>query len=59
MDTIQLPQDFKEFLKLFNDHGVEYLLVGGYAVIHYGYVRSTTGDMDIFISTDPEMCLGS
>lgn len=49
MDTIPLPQDSKELLKLFNSHGVDYLLVGGYAVIHYGYVRST-GDMDVWIA---------
>ena len=31
--------DFKEFLKLFNEKRVEYLLIGGYAVGYYGYVR--------------------
>jgi len=35
----KLPHDFKEFLKLLNTHGVEYLLVGGYAVNFYGYPR--------------------
>jgi hypothetical protein len=45
MGTIQLPPDFKEFFTLLNSENVEYLLVGGYAVIHYGYVRST-GDID-------------
>jgi len=29
------------------------LLVGGYAVIHHGYVR-TTGDMEIWIARKPE-----
>jgi 2-hydroxy-3-keto-5-methylthiopentenyl-1-phosphate phosphatase len=29
MATIQLPPDFKEFLKLLNKHEVDYLLVGG------------------------------
>ena len=52
MATTRLPPDFKEFLKLFNAHGVEYLLVGGYAVIHHGYVR-TTGDMDVWIAVNP------
>jgi hypothetical protein len=37
MGTILLPPDFKEFLQLLNSHKVEYLLVGGYAVIYYGY----------------------
>ena len=29
---IELPLDFKEFLKLLNENGVKYLLIGGYAV---------------------------
>ncbi|MCA9056237.1 MAG: hypothetical protein KDA75_20550 [Planctomycetaceae bacterium] len=33
-------------------HHVEYLLIGGYAVGHYGYVRSTV-DMDIWIAVTP------
>ena len=53
MATILLPLDFKEFLSLFESHGVEYLLVGGYAVIYHGYVR-TTGDMDVWIAVNPE-----
>jgi hypothetical protein len=32
MATMQLPLDFKEFLKLLNSNKVEYLVVGGYAV---------------------------
>ena len=47
MATIQLPLDFKEFLKLENLHQVEYLLVGGYAVGYHGYPRAT-GDMDLW-----------
>ena len=49
MVTIQLPTDFKEFLKLLNAQGVEYLVIGGYAVGYYGYPRAT-GDLDIWIS---------
>ena len=45
MATIQLPPDFQEFLSLLNRHEVEYLLIGGYAVNLYGFVR-TTGDME-------------
>jgi hypothetical protein len=44
-----LPSDFKDFLRLLNEKNVEYLLVGGYAVIYYGYPR-TTGDIDIWIA---------
>ena len=43
MDTTQLPPDFKEFLKLLSDHQIEYLVIGGYAVGRFGYVRATTG----------------
>lgn len=53
MDTILLPPDFKDFLKLLTDHQVEYLLIGGYAVGHFGYVRATA-DMDIWIERSEE-----
>lgn len=49
---ISLPLDFKEFLKLLNDKGVEYLLIGGYAVAYYGYPRATN-DMDVWIAVNP------
>ncbi len=52
MATIRLPTNFKEFLKLLNSAGVEYLVVGGYAVAFHGHPRST-GDMDIWIATTP------
>lgn len=52
MATIRLPPDFKEFLKLLNSNGVEYLLIGGYAVGYYGY--PPTGDMDIWIARSPD-----
>ena len=41
--------DFLEFLQLLDKHDVDYLLVGGYAVILHGYGRST-GDMDLWIN---------
>ncbi len=49
---ITLPPDFKEFLRLLNTHGVEYLLIGGYAVGYHGYPRATN-DMDIWIAIHP------
>jgi len=49
--TGTIPQDFKDFLKLLNSHGVKYLLIGGYAVGYYGYPRATA-DMDIWIDSD-------
>jgi hypothetical protein len=39
---------FLEFLELLEKYEVEYMLVGGYAVIIHGFVRST-GDMDLWI----------
>jgi len=50
---MQLPQDFKDFLKLLNSAGVDYLLVGGYAVGFHGYPRATA-DMDIWIAVAPK-----
>ena len=44
---MELPPDFRELLSLLNSHGVEYLLVGGYAVAAHGFPRYT-GDIDIF-----------
>jgi hypothetical protein len=50
---IELPPDFKEFLRLLTSHQVEYLLIGGYAVSYYGYPRAT-GDMDIWVAVAPQ-----
>ncbi len=46
-----LPKDFRELLELLNAKNVRYLLVGGYAVGHYGHSRSTN-DIDFFIADD-------
>jgi hypothetical protein len=45
---MEIFQDFKELLALFNRHGVEYLVVGGYALAFHGAPRFT-GDMDILV----------
>jgi hypothetical protein len=50
---MELDQDFKEFIALLNEHQAEYLIVGGYAVVAYGYHRFT-GDLDIWINPSPE-----
>lgn len=44
--------DFRDFIDALNKNEVEYLLVGGYAVILNGY-RRTTGDMDVWINLTP------
>ncbi len=46
-------QDFQDFIISLNKYKVEYLLVGGYAVILRGYNR-TTGDMDVWVNKTPE-----
>ena len=53
MATIRLPPDFSEFLRLLDTHRVRYLLIGGYAVNAFGYVRNTV-DLDIWIAADRE-----
>ena len=51
--TTTLPSDFKEFLRLLDEKGVEFLIVGGYAVGYHGYPRST-GDMNVWIDSTEE-----
>ncbi|MBI5757027.1 MAG: hypothetical protein HZA46_00755 [Planctomycetales bacterium] len=48
--------DFKELLKAFNDCRVRYLLIGGYAVMHYLEPRYTK-DLDLWVSTDRKNAL--
>ena len=42
-------EHFRDFIQALNEQQVEYVLVGGMAVILHGYVRST-GDMDIWVN---------
>lgn len=46
-----INKDFREFVKLLNEHRVKYLIVGGYAVAFHGYPRYTK-DIDIWIKGD-------
>lgn len=39
--------DFEDFFRLLNEHGVDYMIVGGYAVAYHGFPRFTK-DIDIF-----------
>ena len=52
MATIKLTPDFKEFLQLLNSQKIEYMLIGGYAVALYGFVRPTK-DLDVWIAASP------
>ncbi len=45
-----LSKDFKEFIRLLNEHNVKYLVVGGYAVAFHGHPRYTK-DLDIWIES--------
>lgn len=49
--ALQLPDDFKEFLKLLTSHEARYLLIGGFAVGYHGYPR-TTKDIDLWVEVD-------
>ncbi len=46
-----LPEDLKQLLLAFNSFGVEYLVVGGYAVGVYAEPRATK-DLDLFIRSE-------
>jgi predicted nucleotidyltransferase len=43
--------DFSDLLRIFNDHNVRYMVIGGYAVVQYAEPRFTK-DLDLLISTD-------
>ena len=45
--------DFRDFLRALNNQKVDYVLVGGMAVILHGYIR-TTGDMDLWVRKTKE-----
>ena len=46
-------EEHRQLLKLMVKHNVHFMLIGGLAVIHYGYERSTA-DMDIWLETSEE-----
>lgn len=50
---LELPEDFKEFFRLLRARGVEYLLVGGYAVGYHSQPRFTN-DLDIWVGVSTE-----
>lgn len=51
MDSNYFSGDVKEFIRLLDKHNVKYMIVGGEAVIYYGYPR-LTGDIDFFFSSE-------
>ena len=44
-----LNKDFKEFVQFLNANAVEYLVVGGYALMAHGHPRYT-GDIDFWVN---------
>jgi hypothetical protein len=46
-------QDFIDFIRLLNEHRVEYLVVGAHALAYHGRPRHT-GDLDIWIKPNEE-----
>lgn len=48
-----MNSDFKELLQVFADHEVRYLVVGGYAAIHYSQPRYTK-DLDLWVEPTME-----
>lgn len=48
MESLRSSSDFRELLSLFNAEEVRYLIVGGFALAHYGQPRYTK-DLDIWI----------
>ncbi len=48
-----MKDDYLNFIQLLNEQEIEYVVLGGYAVIAHGYVR-TTSDIDFLINTSEE-----
>jgi len=47
-----LSPDFKDLLSAFNEHGVDYLVVGAHALAAHGHVRAT-GDLGVWVRAEP------
>jgi hypothetical protein len=53
VNAMEVQPDFRDLFALLNEHKVEYLIVGGYALAFHGAPRYT-GDIDIFVRPNPE-----
>ena len=49
---MEVQQDFRDLLALFNKHKVDYIIVGAYALGFHGAPRYT-GDLDVLVRPDP------
>ena len=50
---MNIHPDFEELLRLLEEHGVDYMIVGGYAVAYHGYPRFTK-DIDVFFDSSDD-----
>jgi hypothetical protein len=50
---MDVQPDFRDLLELFNSRGVDYVVVGGYALAFHGAPRAT-GDIDLFVGTNSD-----
>jgi len=46
-------EDLLTLCRNFNAHDVKYVIIGGFAVIRFGYIRAT-GDIDLLVENSPE-----
>ena len=52
MARIKLAKDFKDFLSLCLSHELQFMVIGGYAVVHHSRPRYT-GDLDLWVESSP------
>jgi hypothetical protein len=50
---MRIETDFEDFVRLFNNHKVEYLMVGAYALAYHGVPRATQ-DFDLYVRPTPK-----
>jgi len=50
---VRLQKDLKEFIESLNSQGVEYVIVGGFALAFHGFPRYTA-DIDVLVRCSPE-----
>ena len=56
MGSIRIGKDFRDFLKLFLDLEVRFMVIGGYAVVHHSRPRFT-GDLDLWVESSRDNAL--
>lgn len=53
MSQLDLPDDFRDVLVALSDAGVEFVLIGGWAMAVHGRARATE-DLDVLVRATPE-----